>query len=642
MSANSPWQYGSYWKRPGGRGRDPGGLDLDIDWENLQRPGPRPAYVREDEALAQLAYDPADREPTAAAQALYRNNLPLLAYVAGGPDAFTSKDHNYLPGAKVEKQLIVINNSREPVTCDCEWSLGLPRAVTGSTSLPLPTGQQERIPLVFDLPGDLAPGAYELSATVRFSNGETQQDSFTVHVLAPPESVQTGAKIALLDPQGETAELLKGLGVRFDSVQADAGLSAYDVLLIGKGALTLEGPAPDLSRVRDGLKVVVFEQTGDVLEKRLGFRVAEYGLRWVFKRVPDHPLLAGLGEEHLRNWRGEATILPPRLDYERIPEFNHVPTVRWCGIPVTRLWRCGHRGNVASALIEKPACGDFLPILDGGYALQYTALMEHRDGKGMVLFCQADVTGRTEADPAAEALARNILRYVSDWQPAPRRTGVYVGEPAGRRHLESAGLSLAAYGDGNLSPEQVLIVGPGGGKELADDAEAIADRLREGGHVLGIGLSEEDADAFLPFGVSMKTAEHIAACFEPFGAGSALAGVSPAEVHNRDPRELPLVSGGLGVVGNGVLAASEDGSVVLCQLAPWQFDYSGEKMNVKRTFRRVSCLVTRLLANTGVAGQTALLDHLSRPVAEGETRWLDGLYLDEPEEWDDPYRFFRW
>ena len=25
-----------------------------------------------------------------------------------------------------------------------------------------------------------------------------------------------------------------------------------------------------------------------------------------------------------------------------------------------------------------------------------------------------------------------------------------------------------------------------------------------------------------------------------------------------------------------------------------------------------------------------------------EGRWLEGLYLDVPEEWDDPYRFFRW
>ena len=67
--------------------------------------------------------------------------------------------------------------------------------------------------------------------------------------------------------------------------------------------------------MRDGLKVIMFEQTAEVLEKRFGFRVAEYGLRQVFKRVPDHPLLAGLDAEHLRDWRGEATILPPRLKY---------------------------------------------------------------------------------------------------------------------------------------------------------------------------------------------------------------------------------------------------------------------------------------------------------------------------------------
>jgi len=26
----------------------------------------------------------------------------------------------------------------------------------------------------------------------------------------------------------------------------------------------------------------------------------------------------------------------------------------------------------------------------------------------------------------------------------------------------------------------------------------------------------------------------------------------------------------------------------------------------------------------------------------GIQRWLDGLYLDQPEEWDLPYRHFRW
>ncbi len=636
LSGFSPWEYGDFWLlRPGvDRGRE----ELPTDWDDIQRPGFSPDYIEGRYERMDTTFEAADWVPTEAGEALLRNNRPLLAYIAGGPEAFTSKDHNYLPGEKVEKQLIIINNCRQTVTCDCEWSLGLPEPVSGSTQVKLPTGEQERVALAFKLPADLAPGQYELKAAVHFSNGETQEDSFTVDVLPRPEAVQAGAKIALFDPKGETAELLNGLNVRFDPVEADADLSAYGVLLIGKGALTLDGPAPDLSGVGDGLKVVVFEQTGDVLEKRLGFRVAEYGLRWVFKRVPDHPLLDGLADEHLRNWRGEATTLPPRLTYE----LDYGPNVKWCGIPVKRVWRCGNRGNVASALIEKPACGDFLPILDGGYALQYSALMEQREGKGMVLFCQADVTGRTEADPAANVLARNILRYVSDWKPAPRRRAVYVGDPAGRSYLESAGLSLDTYGAENLSADQVLIVGPGGGKELAGDAKAIADWLGASGHVLAIGLDEEDADAFLPLNVSMKRAEHIAAYFEPSGVGSALAGVSPAEVHNRDPRELPLVSGGLTIFGDGVLATARDGAVVFCQLAPWQFDYSGEKMNVKRTFRRVSCLVARLLANMGAAGQTPLLAHFSRPVAEGETRWLDGLYLDKPEEWDDPYRFFRW
>ena len=170
----------------------------------------------------------------------------------------------------------------------------------------------------------------------------------------------------------------------------------FDVLIVGKAALTAGGPAPDISRVRDGLKVIVFEQTSEVLEKRFGFRVAEYGLRQVFPRVPDHPILGGLAAEHLRDWRGEATILPPRLKYELNPSSTALRPSPGAALPVTRLWRCGNRGNVASVLIEKPARGDFLPILDGGFSLQYSPLMEYREGKGMVLFCQMDVTGRTE------------------------------------------------------------------------------------------------------------------------------------------------------------------------------------------------------------------------------------------------------
>jgi hypothetical protein len=77
---------------------------------------------------------------------------------------------------------------------------------------------------------------------------------------------------------------------------------------------------------------------------------------------------------------------------------------------------------------------------------------------------------------------------------------------------------------------------------------------------------------------------------------------------------------------------------------PWRLSYGGEQYNLRRTYRRASFLLTRLLANMGAAGAAPVLERFHTPVnaTKPEKRWLDGLYLDVPIEWDDPYRFFRW
>ena len=91
------------------------------------------------------------------------------------------------------------------------------------------------------------------------------------------------------------------------------------------------------------------------------------------------------------------------------------------------------------------------------------------------------------------------------------------------------------------------------------------------------------------------------------------------------------------------LAGAEGANVVHCQLAPWPFDYR-QQYNLKRTYRRAALLATPLPANMGVAGCTPLLSRFHSPahVAKSETRRLGGLYLDAPEEMDDPYHSFRW
>jgi hypothetical protein len=176
--------------------------------------------------------------------------------------------------------------------------------------------------------------------------------------------------------------------------------------------------------------------------------------------------------------------------------------------------------------------------------------------------------------------------------------------------------------------------------------------LNSGGHLLCVGLTEAEANSFLPAPVVMRSAEHINAYFAPFPAGSHLAGVSPADVHNRDPRTLPLVTGGGEVYGDGVLA--ETGNVLFCQLVPWHFKTAPEQFNQRRTFGRASFAMSRLLGNLGVASSTPLLERFAEPVSPKQEgagskaapaasgRCIEGLYLTTPTEWDDPYRFFRW
>ncbi|MCK4965543.1 hypothetical protein KAS50_00850, partial [bacterium] len=307
ISVNSPWIHSLYWKSL--KDIDKGPRDFTVDWENLQRPGLSPDYISERSGRMDLdvAFELSDWIPTVAAEALIQNNKPLLAYIGGKPGAFTSKDHNFLPGETVEKQLIIINNCRRNISCDCSWSLNLPKTLSGSKTVSVATGHQGRIALRFGLPAGLTPGKYELKATFRFSNNEIQKDSFTIDVLPSATIKKQTAKTALFDPKGETGKLLDGMGLKYQSIDAGASLSGYDVLIVGKRALNVNGPGLDVRNVRTGLKVIMFEQTSDVLEKRFGFRVQEYGLRNVYKRMSNHPVMAGLDVENLHDWHGAAT-----------------------------------------------------------------------------------------------------------------------------------------------------------------------------------------------------------------------------------------------------------------------------------------------------------------------------------------------
>ena len=189
------------------------------------------------------------------------------------------------------------------------------------------------------------------------------------------------------------------------------------------------------------------------------------------------------------------------------------------------------------------------------------------------------------------------------------------------------------------------MVSAGGGAALAADKETIATWLKQDGRVLALGLDSAEANRFLPVKMRNQVGRahwHILRTSRgEIAAGRRRPGGCP------QPRSAgrPAGHGRAQTVGDGVLATALEGRVVFCQIAPWQFDI--KQQNTKRTFRRTSCLLSRLLGNLGVHGQTPLLERFATPIklTDGqspECRWLKGFYLDQPEEWDDPYRFFGW
>jgi len=72
--------------------------------------------------------------------------------------------------------------------------------------------------------------------------------------------------------------------------------------------------------------------------------------------------------------------------------------------------------------------------------------------------------------------------------------------------------------------------------------------------------------------ITFTKAEHISTFFDPNRVNSPLKGIGPADLHNRDPRDLALITSGAAVIGNGVLATGTNPNIVFCQIVPWQFD----------------------------------------------------------------------
>ena len=638
VSAILPWDQEDLFKPS--LNANPQAVELPTDYAHLQQPGVAPDFQPWSDDWLRTPKFEGNFEDTSLAKIFRRVNRETLAYLAGPPQRFTAKDHIFSSGETVTKQVALINDLRGPAQTKWAWSVVLDgKAVAnGKGEATLDSGSRALLPFSFELPAvnSDAKGAITLHATFNDQSDETLQDTFAFDVLPAALPPASAATIACYDPQGLTSKLLRGCGQKVASVVKPACPPGCKLLVIGREALTLNGPAPDIEMiVRGGANVLVFEQAENVLQKRWGFRTASPGTRHVFMRQPGHPVCRGITDELLRDWRGSATLLDP---YPQQEGYNSgYQKQEWCGFLNTRTWRWGACGTVASVVLEKPQRGNWSSILDCEFDLQYSPLLEWLTPNGRVIFSQLDFSGRDANDPAAGRLLANLLAYAQSVPPSALGGANFLGGIEHKDWLQQLGL--------DPNGGKTLIIAPGA------DATAARTAVSKARTVICLGLTGDLLKQVLPFPVQTED-RFVTHTLIGTPMEGALLGLGDGDFHWRGrlsvpalietPPEFHVVS--TGVFAEGNIAGKH---YVFVQFLPTQFDWK-DKPYLKLSCRRALISIARILTNCGV--------HLGAPVAEllaapadtpvggsGQTgRWLNSFYLDKPTTLDDPYRYERW
>jgi beta-galactosidase len=572
VSSILPWDYEKLWQLAPNQPNQK--QLLDDRFSGLKAPGIVPdVYVSQDVMLA----DP--KRDWVPSRYVGETALPLFAeiigWIGGRPGDFTEKGHNYRQGETVEKQLIILNDSRESQVVDCEWSV--PELnLHFAEKITIAAGERGAMPISFVIPGEV--GVLRVTLRSKFVCAGTEysgEDEFSIDVFpAKRAGGQVPIKIALYDPEGATAHVLNELDQSYSNVRSLDGIDKYDMLIIGRNAL--EGIPFDIStKLESGLKVLVMEQQAKTLE-RLGFRVQTYGTRRAFSGSVNFP--------DIYWWRGASTLIPPYLDED--PASMAYPVGERNGFSLNMPWRAGNRGTVASVLIEKPSIGDFEPLMQCMFDLQYTPLMRMNIGRGSVLFSQLDISGRTEIDPQAQELLTGIIKLLHSITNEPRREVVYRGNGQGEDMLK--GLGLVYNKNEKIADNALIVLGP------ESDVRGVREAVQRGASALTLGLDQKNLQSLFP---DEQITNEIA--YPDYAAGlraqSLFNGISNADIHWR----LPLEITGFDPAGQGgrILrhARLGKGDIVAVQLAPWMLD-EGE-FQLRTTRKRNQYLVSRLLNN---------------------------------------------
>jgi len=571
-----PWEWGHGWRPRGEMVRMPewkpgqaGTYALSMDWSQCRGFSP-------DGGMEEL-------EP---GKVIREGNSPVLAWIAGPAGEFTAKDHNYYGGETLRKQVALVNSGTVPVPWDVEWTVSAAGKITGSGKAKGTIGVEERLFVPVEAVLPKVPGKAGGAVTLRARVGSRDiTDEFGFRVFPRVVTGPRNKPVLSFDPSGTTLRMLFSLG--WSATAWDGKPAPGALLVIGRGALgsgrPLPGPVDAFAAA--GGRVVIFGQDPEWLRKHAGFRVARHVSRRAFGVASryTHPMLAGLDDEDLRDWRGAGTLFPETMETD-LPKDNE-DTPAWG-------YHWGNRGSVSGGAIEKPHHSGWTPILEGEFDLAYTPLMELSLGKGLVVWCQLDLEGRTVPDPVADHMVARIMDYAEAVRRGPRAPACwYLGGKQGAGFLKSLGMSFRNTEAVPKGPG-LLVVGPDG---KAGDP-ALERFLESGGKVLFMPRKAGK----LPLGFAAVSASSFAGSTQ-VPEWNETAGVSASDLRLRcEIAAAPLTAPAGEVAADGILGRREAGKgvAVFTQLAPWMLD-AERKTYMRYSSWRTTRLLTQLLADLG-------------------------------------------
>ena len=373
-------------------------------------------------------------------------------YIAGPGDKWPSKDHCYYSEETVGKQIVLLNDLTRDLPCKLRWKLvdkdGHEYAQGQIDALAV-AGQPTMLPIEFKVP--LVKSRTELKLVVEQLDKLSSflPESFALEIFSKRTRTKITGRLLLFDPIGDTTKVLARAGVLIEPLTIKSDLGKVDTVVVGCKAFSKEfvklAKTLHLEEAVDsGLNLLVFEQTdGSPFELEL----KEQSARRVFLADHSHPVTKGLFDTDFVNLRGGSDLTDPYPPAPAGAEKNYPK----------RFFKWGNRGVVSTFVYTKPHYSPFKPVLECGFDLVDSPLLEARFGCGRVALCQVDVTSRYGVDPVSTRLVENLLANYGKRSNVPALQCVCVGKSA-EQFVVSYGIRPVQGGLGGVKNNETLII----------------------------------------------------------------------------------------------------------------------------------------------------------------------------------------